>query len=59
MNTVAAAALRPPEHAPPATGPAEAGSLGRLGRYTATHFGTVLSAWLVIALALGFFAPRV
>ncbi len=37
----------------------EVGPIGRLGRYTATHFRTVLSAWLVIALALGFFAPKV
>ncbi|HWJ51179.1 MAG TPA: MMPL family transporter, partial [Solirubrobacteraceae bacterium] len=30
-----------------------------LGRYTATHFRTVLAGWLVVALVLGFFAPRV
>jgi putative drug exporter of the RND superfamily len=35
------------------------GPIGRLGRYTATHFRTVLIAWAVIAVALGFFAPRV
>jgi RND superfamily putative drug exporter len=35
------------------------GPLGRLGRYTATHFRTVLLAWALIALGLGFFAPRV
>ncbi len=35
------------------------GPIGRLGRYTATHFRTVLVGWLVVALALGFFAPRV
>ncbi len=35
------------------------GPLGRLGRYTATHFRAVLSAWLVVALVLGFFAPKV
>lgn len=35
------------------------GPIGRLGRYTATHFRTVLFAWLAIALILGFFAPRV
>ena len=27
--------------------------------YTATHFRVVLIAWLVIAVVLGFFAPRV
>jgi RND superfamily putative drug exporter len=35
------------------------GPIGRLGRYAATHTGTVFIAWAVIALALGFFAPRV
>jgi putative drug exporter of the RND superfamily len=38
---------------------ANVGPLGRLGRYTATHFRGVLAAWVVIALVLGFFAPRV
>jgi RND superfamily putative drug exporter len=35
------------------------GPLGRLGCYTATHFRTVAVAWLAVAVALGFFAPRV
>jgi putative drug exporter of the RND superfamily len=35
------------------------GPLGRLGRYTATHFRVVVIAWALIALGLGFFAPRV
>ena len=35
------------------------GPLGRLGRYTATHFRVVLAAWLVVAVVLGFFAVRV
>jgi RND superfamily putative drug exporter len=35
------------------------GPIGRLGRYTATHFRVVLVAWLLVAVALGFFAPRV
>jgi len=35
------------------------GPVGRLGRYTATHFKVVLAGWLVVAVALGFFAPRV
>jgi putative drug exporter of the RND superfamily len=38
---------------------ANVGPIGRLGRYTATHFRTVLVGWLVVALGLGFFAPRV
>ncbi len=37
----------------------QVGPVGRLGRYTATHFPTVLAAWLLLAVALGFFAPRV
>ncbi len=35
------------------------GPIGRLGRYTATHFRIVLVGWLVVAFGLGFFAPRV
>jgi RND superfamily putative drug exporter len=35
------------------------GPIGRLGRYTATHFRVVLVGWLLVALGLGFFAPRV
>ena len=38
---------------------ASVGPIGRLGRYTATHFRLVLIGWLVVAIALGFFAPRV
>jgi RND superfamily putative drug exporter len=35
------------------------GPIGRLGRFTATHFRAVLVGWLVVALGLGFLAPRV
>jgi RND superfamily putative drug exporter len=35
------------------------GPIGRLGRWTATHFRAVLGAWLVIAVVLGIFAPKV
>jgi len=35
------------------------GPVGRLGHYMATHFKVVLAGWLVVAVALGFFAPRV
>jgi RND superfamily putative drug exporter len=35
------------------------GPIGRIGRYTATHFRVVLIGWLVVALGLGFFAPKV
>jgi putative drug exporter of the RND superfamily len=38
---------------------ATVGPIGRLGRYTATHFRIVLIAWLLIGVVLGFFAPRV
>jgi RND superfamily putative drug exporter len=37
----------------------DVGALGRLGRYTATHFRSVLAAWLLVAVVLGFFAPKV
>jgi RND superfamily putative drug exporter len=43
----------------PDGGPISVGPLGRLGRYTATHFRVVLLGWLVVGLGLGFFAPRV
>ncbi len=50
----------PPLEAPgPEPHAVEVGPIGRLGHYTATHFRTVLTAWLVIAVVLGFFAPRV
>ena len=35
------------------------GPIGRLGRYTATHFRVVAIGWLVLAVALGIFAPKV
>jgi putative drug exporter of the RND superfamily len=37
----------------------QVGPLGRLGRWTATHFKAVALSWMVVALALGFLAPRV
>jgi putative drug exporter of the RND superfamily len=48
----------------PAAAPADGrhtpvGPIGRLGRYTATHLRSVLVGWLLIALVLGLFAPRV
>ncbi|MCC6224578.1 MAG: MMPL family transporter [Thermoleophilia bacterium] len=36
----------------------ELGPIGRLGAWTATHVRIVVAAWAVIALGLGFFAPR-
>ena len=35
------------------------GPVGRLGRYAATHVRIVALAWVVIAVGLGFLAPRV
>ncbi len=35
------------------------GPIGRLGRWTATHFKLVAIAWAVLAIGLGIFAPKV
>ncbi len=35
------------------------GPVGKLGRWTATHFRAVAAVWLLIAVAFGVFAPRV
>ncbi|MDP1847582.1 MAG: MMPL family transporter [Solirubrobacteraceae bacterium] len=42
----------------PSTTPAY-GPIGRLGRWTATHFKLVAIAWAVVAIGLGVLAPRV
>ena len=34
------------------------GPLGRLGRWTTTNFRIIAAIWLVIAIGLGFFAPK-
>jgi RND superfamily putative drug exporter len=39
--------------------PRAVGPIGRLGRYAGTHFRGVVIAWLVVAIVLGFLAPRV
>ena len=47
---------------PPATAESSIvalGPVGRLGGWTAAHFRTVLVIWVAVAVALGFFAPRV
>src|SRR5665213_3039991 len=50
----------PPSDAPvPERLALKIGPIGRLGHYTATHFRVILTAWLLIAVVLGFFAPRV
>ena len=35
------------------------GPVGRLGRYAATHVRVIALAWVVVAVGLGFLAPRV
>ena len=35
------------------------GPIGRLGRFAASHRRAVFAAWVVIAVGLGFFAPRI
>ena len=35
------------------------GPIGRLGRYTATHFRVVALGWVIVAVGLGAFAPKV
>jgi putative drug exporter of the RND superfamily len=37
----------------------DVGPIGRLGRYTATHFRVVVIGWAIVALGLGLLAPRV
>jgi putative drug exporter of the RND superfamily len=56
---VATPAAARPRGAGPRDAHASVGPIGRLGRYTATHFRTVLGAWLLLAVALGLFAPKV
>ncbi len=50
------AAAKPVEPYPHAV---SVGPVGRLGRFTAIHFRAVLVGWLVIAVGLGVFAPKV
>ena len=35
------------------------GAIGRLGRFSASHARAVAIAWIVVAVGLGFLAPRV
>jgi putative drug exporter of the RND superfamily len=37
----------------------DAGPIGRLGRFMAQHFALVATAWVVVAVGLGVFAPKV
>jgi RND superfamily putative drug exporter len=54
-----AAPAAPAAVEPSPAGADRVGAIGRLGRYTATHLRVVLVGWALLALALGFFAPRV
>jgi putative drug exporter of the RND superfamily len=61
MSATAAPSLAPhvrPSGAPQLPG-VRVGPIGRLGRYTATHMRQVAIGWLLVALVLGFFAPKV
>src|SRR4051794_29625995 len=40
-------------------GPMDVGPIGRVGRWTATHFLAVVVTWVVVAVGLGVFAPGV
>ncbi|HJX49658.1 MAG TPA: MMPL family transporter [Gaiellaceae bacterium] len=44
---------------PPVEHPEAVGPLGRLGRWTVDHIRVVALAWVVVAVALGAFAPKV
>src|SRR4051794_36427243 len=44
---------------PTSGSPRRLGPVGRLGRWTATHFAAVVAAWVVVAVGLGVLAPRV
>ena len=39
--------------------PESVGPVGRLGRWTVDHGRVVAVAWVIVAIGLGFFAPRV
>ncbi|HTW43194.1 MAG TPA: MMPL family transporter [Solirubrobacteraceae bacterium] len=56
-TTIAAPAVKRAK--PPVEHATHVGPVGRLGRYTATHVRRVLAGWILLALVLGFFAPRV
>jgi len=46
--------------APPASAaPAGPGPIGRLGRWAARHAALVFAAWALVAVGLGYFAPKV
>src|SRR5689334_21959832 len=42
----------------PEAATAHDGPIGRLGRWTATHARLVITAWVVVAVGFGVFAPQ-
>lgn len=56
MTVIAAA---PSPAAPAVEHPEAVGPIGRLGRWTADHVRVVAIGWVVVALGLGVFAPKV
>jgi RND superfamily putative drug exporter len=54
---VSVTAASTPHTPPPRT--SRLGPVGRLGRFAATHRGGVFATWALLAVVLGFFAPRV
>jgi RND superfamily putative drug exporter len=60
MSVVAkGAAVSPVVPPPPDHDPVVVGPIGRLGRWTADHVRLVAVSWVVVAVALGVFAPSV
>ncbi len=59
MSTLANPRLGVPQAAEEYPHAPNVGPIGRLGRYMATHFRMVLVGWLVVAVGLGVFAPKV
>ena len=58
MSAVATPPVRKHAGAPDADAPS-VGPMGRVGLYMANNLRTVLIGWLIVAIGLGFFAPRV
>ena len=59
MPRVTVDAPAPVTAVPPVEHPEAVGPLGRLGRWTVDHIRVVALAWVVVAVALGAFAPKV
>ena len=59
MTTTSSPARTAPTTDEPYPHAVAVGPIGRLGRYAATHFRTVLVGWIIVAVGLGVFAPKV